>query len=192
MSARTRPGRMKGMKGQFFIVGSLFICVILFFGTGLRFGISETGTADMNQLGTNLQNEMPYALNIGINESDPAGTLAGFTIFSINAIEQRRINVSLYWVVFEPLDGMVNVSVGNFMDSQKTFSIGVNGVEKDIGVEPGSVSSDTFPVTGVVYDAGIQLPGESASLTLLFNKTSMYGSLELFRADNAVRKVIIA
>ena len=183
-----RDGRMKG---QFFIIGALFICILLFFATGLQIGITATGTDDMDHLSKNLQKELPHALNIGINSSNPLGVLYNFTIFSTQAMKTRRINLTCYWLVFQQGDGVVNVSAGNFLNSPKTFEITVSGISKELHVGPNSINSTTFSVSGYEFDVGINVDDESESMTLLANKTSIYSSLVLERAENVIKREII-
>jgi len=180
------------MKGQFFIIGALFICILLFFGMGPQISITRTATGDMNMLGKNLQKEMPHALNIGINSSDQLGILHNFTLFSIDAVKKRRIDPGCYWLVFQPGGGQVNVSAGNFMGSPKTFEINLSGVTEDLYVDPGAINSTLFSVSGYTFDVTILVDDESAAFTLLTDKTSVYGSLTLERAGNVVRKEILA
>ncbi len=180
------------MRGQFFIIGALFVCVLLFFAMGPMINIASTGTGDMERLGLNLQAEMPHALNIGINGSAPIGVLRNFTLFSMSAVSGHRIDPACYWVVFEPLPGQVNVSAGNFMGSPLDFEINVSGVAKVLHAEDGTVNSTTFAVPGYSCDVTVTADGEPAAMTLLTNKTSMYGSMTLERAGNVVRKEILA
>jgi hypothetical protein len=180
------------MKGQFFIIGGLFICVLLFLGMGPQVGITRTGTDDMDRLGRNLEKEMPHALNIGINGSDPVGVLCNFTGFSLSVAQGRRMNATSYWLVFRPVGGEVNVTAANFMGSPLGFVINVSGVAKGLYADHSSVNSTTFSVSGYTYDAEVTVDGESAAFTLLTNKTSIYGIMTLERAGNVVSKEILA
>jgi hypothetical protein len=180
------------MRGQFFIIGALFVCILLFFGMVPIINIARTDTGDMERLGLNLQREMPHALNVGINGSAPIGVLRNFTAFSLGIVSGHRIDPAFYWVVFQPLPGQVNVSAGNFMGSSLDFAINVSGVTKVLQAANGTVNSTTFAVTGYTFDVTVTADGESAAMTLLTNKTSMYGSLTMERAGNVVRKEILA
>jgi hypothetical protein len=184
--------RARKTKGQFFIIGALFICILLFFGMSPQVNIIRAGTADMEWVGKNLQKEFPHALNIGINKSEPVSVLYNFTLFSIDAVEQGRTDLDCHWLVFRREAGQVNVSGGNFMDSPLNFDLNVSGVSKTLYVENGTVNSTMFPVSGYTFDVTVLIEGESASFTLLANKTSIYGGLELERGGNLVRKEILA
>jgi len=187
-------GRFLGekRKGQFFIIGALFICILLFFGLSPDISISRTETEDMLIVAENLETEFPHALNIGVNSSDPVGTLYNFSLFSIGAAGNRRINLTSFWLVFLEGDGNVNVSAGNFMGSAKNFVINISGVSKNLYVDSGSVNSTLFSVSGYKFNVSIVVDNELTEATLLFNKTSIYSMLSLERGENIVRKEILA
>jgi hypothetical protein len=179
-------------KGQFFMIGAVFICALLFMGLSPVMRVTEAPADDMGFLAENLRKELPHALNIGINSSDPLGVLCNFTDFSRNALTGRGIDLDAMWVVFIPGDGSVNVSVGNFMDTQKTVGINVSGTYSELSVDPDAVNSDIFTVTGFTYDAVLTVDGEATPATLLSDKTSIYSAISLERGENVVRKELLA
>ncbi len=180
------------MKGQFFIIGALMVCTILYFGMGPNMDISGTGSDDMNMIARTLQKEMPHALNIGIKGSAPIQTLRNFTLFSVSSLGKGRIGLTCHWLVFREAGSQVNVSAGNFMGSPKVFYVNVSGTEKAIYAGDGMVNSSLFPVSGKKYDASVTVDGEKDAFTLLTNKTSIYSELTLSRSGNVVRKEILA
>ncbi len=78
-------------KGQFFMIGALFICALLFFGITPMITITDSPTLDMDMISGNLMKELPHALNIGINNSNPLETLHNFTDFSRDAMKATAI-----------------------------------------------------------------------------------------------------
>ena len=180
------------MKGQFFIIGALFVSVLLFMGMSPYVGITRTGTDDIERLGSNLAKEFPHALNIGINSSDAIGTLFNFTDFSISAAGKRRIETTCYWLVFRPGSSGLNVSAGNFMGGPLSFLIDVGGTVKALDVGTSSVNSTTFSVGSDSYNASVTLDGETSSFTLLTNKANIIGVITLDRAGNVISKEILA
>lgn len=180
------------MKGQFFILGAVFICALLFSGVSPIIRITETPTDDMNVLGRNLQKELPHALNIGMNSSEPLGVLYNFTDFSRDTVMSRGIDLDVLWVVFMPEDGSMNVSAGNFMDSAKTIGINISGTYGDLYVGSDEVNSSVFAVSGSVFDVTVTIDSDVTQATLLTNKTSMYSTISLQRGQNIVRKEILA
>ncbi|MBN2330961.1 MAG: hypothetical protein JXC85_04030 [Candidatus Aenigmarchaeota archaeon] len=180
------------MKGQFFIIGALFVCTILYFGLGPSFDISVTGSEDMNVLAGNLQKELPHALNIGINASAPISTLRNFTLFSIDSLRQGRIDLGCYWLVFRYTGGQVNVSAGNFMGEPKVFYVNVSGVSNGIYAADGAVNSSMFDAAGPTFDVSVTVDGETSSFTQLTRKTSIFSQLTLSRSGNIISKEILA
>lgn len=180
------------MKGQFFIIGALFVCVLLYFGIGPTMDVSGTGSDDMNRLARNLQKEFPHALNIGINGSAPIQTLRNFTLFSISSLEEGRIDLTCHWLVFRYAGDQVNVSVGNFLGSPEVFYVNVSGTAKGIYAGDGMVNSSLFPVAGYTFDASVTVDGETDRFTMLTNKTSIFSELTLSRSGNVIRKEILA
>jgi hypothetical protein len=179
-------------KGQFFIIGAIFICVLLFFGIAPTIQITESTADDMTMLADNLQKEMPHALNIGINSSDPTGTLYNFTEFSENAVAERGVDLDVFWVVFSPMEDSVNVSAGNFMDTARTIGVNVSGTYKDLYVGTDAVNSTVFAVTGYTFEVRLGIDGEETRATLLSNKTSIYSAISMERGDDIVRKELLA
>jgi hypothetical protein len=186
MSSGTR------MKGQFFMIGAVFICVLLFFGISPAIQVTSPPSDDMDFLAGNLQKEIPHALNTGINSSDPLGVLYNFTEFSEDAVLGRGIDLGVLWVVFMPGAGNVNVSAGNLMDSGKTVSVNISGTCKDIYVAGGAVNSTLFTVSGYTFDAEVTADGEITKAALLSNKTSIYSVISMERGEKVVRKELLA
>lgn len=180
------------MSGQFFIIGALFVCILLFLGVAPAFHISQTNTADMDRLLDNLEIEFPRALNIGINTSKPQQVLYNFTNYTKNHASGKRINFSCYWVTFIQEAGNVNVSVGNFLHQAKDFSIGVWGTAKNIYVGYESVNSSLFAVPKYYYNVTITVDSDVESFELLANKTSLYSIITLERNGNTLKKKILA
>jgi hypothetical protein len=179
-------------KGQFFMIGAVFICALLFFGIAPSIRVTNPHSDDMDFLAANLQREMPHALNTGINSSDPLGVLYNFTEFSENALSGRGIDLGAVWVVFIPGGGTVNVSAGNFMDSAETVGINVSGTYNDLYVGSGAVNSTTFDISGYTFYAEVTADGEDMKATMLSNKTSIYSVISLERGEKVVRKELLA
>jgi len=180
------------MKGQFFVIGALFICILLFFGMPINVSITKAETDDMSRISDNLAAELPHALNLGINGSGPVETLMNFTEFSIDAAGSHGINMTCFWLVFTDNGTTINVSGGNFMGSPKTFSINISGATKDLYVGGGSTNWTTFSPSGYAFNVSVTVDGDVSGGTMLRNKTSIYSRLSLERGRNLVRKEILA
>ena len=183
---------MKRMKGQFFIIGALFICVLLFFGTGFDISMTRTETEDMKRFSENLLGEVPHALNIGINITDPIGVLYNFTVFSIESAKERRMELKCFWVVFSEDGGDVNVTVGNFLGQSKGFGINVSGDYKNLQTGGAGTNSSIFSAPGYKFNVTIGVDGETSRAVLLKNKTSIYLDISLERDSDVVKKELLA
>jgi len=180
------------MKGEFFLIGALLICLLLFFGLPPEIRMESTAAEDLRFFSDNLGHEIPHALNLGLNGSDPVGTLYNFTGFSISRATDLRFNMTCYWVLFMQQGNAVNVTAGNFMGSARTFEIEVDGNKKYLQVTPDGVNSTTFAVSGYTFKVIINSGGDSKEATLLTNKTSVYSFISLDRRGSTVRKEILA
>jgi hypothetical protein len=180
------------MKGQFFIVGGLLVCALLFFGMGAGMSMSRSSTTDMQRMADNVAREVPRALNIGINSSDPVGVLENFTAFWMGIAGGRRMGPSCYWAVFRPDGDYVNVSVGNFLGSTADFGVNVSDDYDVIQVTDGSVGSSLFTASGYSLNATVTVGGGSSGAVLLRNKTSVIGEVSLERGGNILKKEILA
>jgi hypothetical protein len=154
--------------------------------------LSGTPSGDMRRLAYNMEKEMPHALNIGMNSSDPAGTLQNFTLYSQGAALSKGIDMDCLWVAFVPAKSGLNVTAGNFMDSYETVGINVSGTYKELYVPNGTRNSTTFGVSSYSFNVTVSHSGAAGSATMLTNKTSLYSFVSLERGENVVRKEIYA
>jgi hypothetical protein len=173
-------------------VGALLVCVLLFFGLGAGISLTAAGTEDMDRLASNLGSEFPHALNIGINVTDPPGTLYNFTQFSVSKAGGRRIDLDCGWVLFREQGGDLNVSVGNFMGSRQTFGIEIDGSQENIQADDMAINSSLFTVSGHKFNATITVASSTTGAELLLNKTSLYMKMSLSRGGNVLKKEILA
>jgi hypothetical protein len=180
------------MKGQFFIIGGLLVCVLLFFGLGAGISFAGSSTGDMDRLADNLAGELPRALNIGINATDAIGVVHNFTVFSKARAGAGGIGLDCFWLIFQEQGGDVNVSVGNFLGSLKTFSVDIDGSAENIQAADGAVNSSLFSVSGYKFNATITVDGGTAVAEMILNKTSMYFEMSLAREGNLLKKEILA
>ncbi len=178
-------------KGQFFIIGAIFICALFFFGVSPVMKISKSPADDMNFIADNLQKELPHALNIGVNSSVPVDTAYGFMNFSRDTVLSKGVALEAVWVIFLPINGSINASAGN-LDMPGTVGVNVSGTYGGIYVGVDSVNSSVFAVSEPVFNVTVTVSGESFHATLLTNKTSIYSTLSLEREGNTVRKEILA
>ncbi|UCD03099.1 MAG: hypothetical protein JSV63_00475 [Candidatus Aenigmatarchaeota archaeon] len=180
------------MKGQFFIIGAIFICVLLFFGISPTIQITGSPSTDMEMIAENLRKEFPPALNIGINSSAPLMTLQNFTTFAKNRVLDRGVDLDVLHVVFIPSNGSTNVSVYNSMDVAKVIGVNVSGTHRDIEANLDTLNYSIFTVPVYGFNLTLNIDGDETYSFLLSNKTSIYSLISLERGDDVVRKELLA
>ncbi len=181
-----------GRKGQFFMIGALFMCILFYLGAAPLIHVDESPGSDMARLSENLESEFPHALNLGLNESAPVATLYNFTKFAELMSSTRGIDLDVLHVVLSSRDAAMSVSVINVMGEAKTVGINVSGTYKALYVPDSSANSTTFTATGYTYDVTISYDAESADALMTTNKTWLYSAIYLQRGDDVVRKEIYA
>jgi len=180
------------MKGQYFIIGSLLICILLFFGFPPEVAVRSGSSGDLDFLASNLASEFPRALNAGINASSPAAVLGNFTVFSRQAALARGINLTCLWLVFERHGASMNVSAGNYMGHPVTVGINLSGAYAAVYAGADAVNSTAIGISGYWSNLTVAVGQVSARGALLHNKTSVYASFYVTRGDDTVRIEILA
>ena len=181
----------EAMKGQFFIVGALFICILLFFSVSPATMLTGY-SADLEFCADNAAREMPHALNMGINSSKPVQTLENFTLFMQENLAGRLITLKTAWFVFYQSGSSVNVTAGNFLGYNSSFMLNISGTEKTLYVTSNQLNSTVFPVTGKTYDVSLDSVDIEMGAQLMTNKTSFYSLVILEKGSDMVRKEILA
>jgi hypothetical protein len=180
------------MKGQFFLIGAVLICMLLYAASVPLITVQGRPPEDMGALSDNMEAEMPHALNIGINSSSPAGTLISFCNFSRSAASSRGIDLSAVFVVFESTGSGTVATAGNAAADDATVGLDVDGTHVELTVPAGSVSSAQFPAAGEHFDVTVETDAGTYGATLPANKTSMYCALSLSRGGTVIGKEILA
>jgi len=183
---------MSSAKGQFFLIGAVAICLLLFFGLSPVVRLTETTSGSIEKVAENIEYELPHVLGLGLNSSDSAGTMINFTNYAISVAEGRGADTELLWVLFEPSISDVNVTAGNFMDSSKALGINVSGTYDTLYVDIQTQNSTNFTVAGYTFDLEIHIDGDLFAAEVLTNKTSLYSLISVSDGDNSVRKEILA
>jgi len=181
-----------GRKGQFFIIGAVLICSLLYFGLSPSVTVSVPEGRTAGFLADNIANELPYALNLGINGSGGTETLANFTAFAMNAASETGMQPHVAWVVISPSGSALNVSFGNFYSSTATAEVNISGSYKAIYAGDSSVNSTLFSAGGYTYTAWLSVPGGSVTFEAPVNKTALYAVVSLDYGEAIARKEILA
>lgn len=180
------------MKGQFFIIGALMVCIAMFFGLPPEIGIASTYSDDMAAAGGNLGAELPHAMNLGINGSGAVPTLVNFTSYAKQTLAARRMSIESFWVVFESEGSTLNVTVGNFLGSERTFYIDVSGSPVAMTAGDGQTNSTILSVSGPVLNVTVSAGGSERAFVIPAGKSSLYSEVTLRRGGDAARKEILA
>jgi hypothetical protein len=184
--------KIKRMKGQFFLVGALVVCMLLYAGLAPLSVVQSEPAHDVSALSNNMQAEMPRALNIGINSSDPAGTLISFCNFSRSAAANRDIEMEGVFLVFEAFPTGIVASAGNAAAEDITVGVSVSGTYRELTVPAGAINVTTFPAAGETFDVYMYHSGETSYVTIPSNKTSLIATVILSRGGTVIRKEILA
>ncbi len=181
-----------GKKGQFFLVGALAICMLLFFGLTPAVRLVSTSSAGIENIAKNLEMEIPHAASVGVNASNAAGVLTNFTVYALSAASDSGAELDCLWVLFEPMAGSMNVTAGNFMDSPVTLEINISGTYKTLYANAGTQNSTTFSTPDYTFLLEMEVDGKTFSADILTNKTSVYSLISVSSGDNSARKEILA
>jgi hypothetical protein len=180
------------MKGQFFLVGALVVCMLLYAGLVPFSWVQDDVSQDVRALSGNMEEEMPRALNIGVNTSDPSGTLIAFCNFSRENAALRGLDMEAVFVVFEASPSGIMATAGNAAGEDATVGIDVLGTYRELSVPAGMINSTAFAAGGQTFDVSVSVGGETSYATIPSNKTSLLATLTISRGDTLIRKEILA
>ncbi|MBU0898429.1 MAG: hypothetical protein KKB03_03240 [Nanoarchaeota archaeon] len=191
-------------KGQFFILGAIML-IILFFG-GLQFGrpLMHQDTEDLGYIFDNIEYELPYALNLGINKTTPIITLTNFTRYLDESL--YFANFSTLWVVTDNVDfGLgqifhtVNVTVGNFLDYNVTVNVTFDGSSINVTVPNNQTNFTTFefntgaaPMGVYNFDLKLEFDGTTRYMNnTVLDKYNFYALVKLQRGNDFKKEEIV-
>ena len=176
-------------KGQFFLLGAIFICT-LFFAMLPAHNIAGTGKAsDMSELSDNLESEIPRALNLILLDGGEPTELGDFMDFVRDRSAERYISFQGLWVVFEPdpsSPGDWDIHAGNWLRSPVSLFVVVDS--SDINMDLDYQETGTRSLAGVSSSPDVQVSfkDRSCSGTLSRDKTSLYSFTSLTRGEDVV------
>ena len=179
------------MKGQFFILGALLICVMFFIGLPSMVSLVSPDVSDMEGLADNAQQEIPRALNLGILESSGSASLEDFSGFLRSKMWERNIQLSLVWVYSRPSSGGMDLTVGNYMGASEDISLTLEGDERSFALADGSTRTESFSPTGDPLNLTLGFSSSEKSLSIERNKHSLYCYMVLKRGSELVVKEIV-
>jgi hypothetical protein len=191
LAAINQHRQLKGMSGQFFILGA-FILMIMFW-TGISAYLSaplfsNSGPQEINYLIKNMVNEYPKAFNSGLNQVPEAGigALVNFTLFCRNASAERNMDFYAIWIVTENVSNDLNVTVGNFLGYPVNVTLDLSGVVKTVFVGNDSVNSTLFTNPAETFPLDISFNSGEKNLILGKRKANLYFLLQLHAGDDVM------
>lgn len=182
------------MKAQFFILGAVLLCSLFFIGLPPGKPLTQLPLQDMDYILQNLENEFPHALNLGLEEGNPRQTMEDFSSWVRGLTSNFLMNFSSFWVFAEgdPATGNVVVSLGNYMGTDMTVNVNLDGDQRNVFVRDDDSESETFSSVGSTYDLSIQFGNEARSFTWQRDRVSLFVMIELERGENIARRDILA
>jgi hypothetical protein len=185
------------MKGQFFILGAILICSLFFMGLPRFAPIIKQPSGDIAYLSSNLQSELPHALNLGLNESDPIDRLTNFTHFLETKLQERNINYTSMWLIIQNQSSTdLNVTGGNFLGEDVSISINVTdgsgSTVNGLILLNGSTNSTTFSSVDPEFNITITFADQEESAEMPRDKTGLYAYYRLTRDDDVIKNLVFA
>jgi hypothetical protein len=181
------------MKAQFFILGAVLLCSLFFIGLPPGQPLAGVSTQDMDYMMLNLEREFPRALNLGMDGGDPAGTMANFTSWVRTVGRGLLLNFSSFWLFAEgDPGGDVTVYLGNFMGTDMSVTLNLDGEQRSVLVGDGDLASETFASVGSPYNIVLLFGSEARNFDWQRDKVNLFVMLELERGENIARRDVVA
>jgi len=191
--ARTKKQRKKG---QFFILGAILICSLFFIGLPRFTPLIKQPSSDLPYISSNLQSELPNALNIGLNGSAMLDTMTNFSHFLETKLRGRKINYTSLWLVMHNQSSGVNVTGGNFLGEEITISInitdGSGSTVESLIIPKGTNNSTLFSSVENTYNITIAFSDQEESESYPRDKVSLYAFYRLTRSNDVIKNHIFA
>lgn len=184
---RRRTGRRKG---QFFILGAVLICMLFFVGLPLYGPQLQSYRKDLSFVSGNLESEFPRALNLGLRSGSGTAGLAGFSAFSRDMLAGQNVRFRTLWLVAEPQDSRVLVTMGNFMGAGQAVNVAIGGESRSIYVQDNSTEIAVFSGVPDSFQISVGFPGHSKTSTWVRGKVNLYAFLESSRGSDVVAEEI--
>ncbi len=184
----------KRRKGQFFILGALALVILFSANLTMVQPIVSGPDSYIRYFSDNMQGELPRALNLGLNQSDPEAVMLNFSRFVQEEMSSRSINYSSLWLVAEGNESTsdVNVTVGNFMWGSRLVSITLDGVQKQLHVADNSSNTTGYSSVPPLYNITISYGSTSMTYEWQRAKTSLYAYISLEKGEDSSNEHIDA
>jgi len=185
--------KRKRMKGQFFLIAGLLLCIMFFMGLPKPEPLQEPTIEDIKYVYENIERDFSHALTLGLNESAAIDTMKNFTNFTYITLSARYIGFDSLWVISEGnTSTIINVSVGNFLDNEVNVTLTLTRASgtstiKYVNATKNSANSTEFHTVTSDFNLTIAYNDESKTVEWERDKVNLYALVNLTRREN-IRK----
>jgi len=182
----------KTRKGQFFILGAFLLCALFYMGIPKSSQLTASPTYDLIYISNNLGKEIPNALNLGLNESQPIEHLENFTRFVRRVMLAHSTNFTVLWIVTENIStNDLNITVGNFLGSNKTLNITIGASSINITAPDNTTNSTSFGSDpGTEFNMTILFDSQNRTVEWQRDKLNIYALIQLKRGNNIQKREV--
>ena len=182
----------KRRKGQFFILGAFILVVLFASNLSFREPLANRPDTGTKYFSSNIQGELPRALNLGLNQSSADTVMLNFTRFINSEMASRGVNYSCLWLLAEGNAGNsdVNVTIANFLWGSRAVSLTLGATSRPLQVPFNSTNSTVFTSVPEKYNITIVYDGTSRTYEWQRAKANMYAYISLAKGDDSVMEHI--
>ena len=172
------------MKGQFFILGAILISILLFAALPIRGPeLKTTLTKDMVYLSDNVKNEFPKAVNLGLSSDKAIDTLRNFTEFVEAVMNEHFIDFNALWLLEQPFNTNINLTVGNFFDEDVTVYINLSNDLRSLHLPKNSTNYTVFSSVPEEFDLVITFGNRTKIIHWFRDKVNLYMFFSMGRGE---------
>jgi hypothetical protein len=190
-----RAIKKKNMKGQFFLIGGFLVLLLFYTGISTFFspGYSQKGIkGEMANFFSNIKDEYPAALNLGLNSTGGAQALVNFTDIVINATKGRGASLAALWILTHNSSDNLNVTIGNYMGAALNVTLNVSGSLSTLEIGGGETASVVFASPLSELDFRASFNTTEKNLLLEKYKTNLYVFLEMKKGSDKITGETVA
>ncbi|MCX6817618.1 MAG: hypothetical protein NTU57_02050 [Candidatus Aenigmarchaeota archaeon] len=190
-----RAIKKKTMKGQFFLIGAFLILLLFYIGISTFFApaYSQKGIkGEMANFFSNVRDEYPAALNLGLNSTGGAQALVNFTGIVVNASKSRGATLATLWILTQNSSDNLNVTIGNYMGTALNVTLNVSDSLSTLEIGDGETASVVFasPLSELAFRASFNTTEKN--LLLEKYKTNLYVFLDMRKGSDKITGETVA
>lgn len=190
-----RKAKKKNLKGQFFLIGGFLVLLLFYMGISAFFApaYSQKGIkGEMANFFSNVRDEYPAALNLGLNSSGGAQALVNFTGIVVNASKGRGASLAALWILTQNSSDNLNVTIGNYMGAALNVTLNVSDAMSTLEIGDGETASVVFASPSSEFDFRASFNTTEKNLLLEKYKTNLYVFLEMRRGSDKITGETVA